>query len=179
MERMPHACIGSDLIVGFPGETLERFEATVAALDETPMHYLHVFSYSARSNTPAVEFEDAIPERDKRRRAQVLRDWSAKRQLVFQRQFIGQVLDVIVEDGIDDEGRPKGLSENYIKVKLQNGTLLPRLELDTILSGEASLENINASTIDLADGQKAVRPNDRVRVRILSVSDEHCFGEVV
>jgi threonylcarbamoyladenosine tRNA methylthiotransferase MtaB len=177
MERMPNACIGSDLIVGFPGETLERFEMTVAALDETPMHYLHVFSYSARSNTPAAEFEDAVPEREKRRRAQVLRDWSAKRQLVFQRQFMGQILNVIVEDGIDDEGHPKGLSENYIKVKLQNAILLPRLDIESVLNPEGLDGNLEAPVLE--KGQCTVRPNDRVRIRILSVSDDNCFGEVI
>jgi len=174
MERMPHACIGSDLIVGFPGESLERFEMTVAALDETPMHYLHVFSYSARANTPAAEFEETVPEREKRRRAQVLREWSAKRQVEFQRRFIDQVLDVIMEDGVDDEDHPKGLSENYIKVKLLNAALLPRLDLDSLLNGEELIQPVASEA-----GQKIVRPNDRVRVRIVSVSDEHCFGEVV
>lgn len=116
--EIPDACIGSDIITGFPGETDALFESTLATLNDTPMHYLHVFSYSARTGTPAADFPDAVPEREKRRRAQILRDWSDARHLAYRRRFLGRELEVLVEDGLDEQGRPRGMSENYLKVAI-------------------------------------------------------------
>jgi threonylcarbamoyladenosine tRNA methylthiotransferase MtaB len=182
LKQLPNACIGADLIVGFPGESLERFEATVAALDASPIHYLHVFSYSARSNTPAADFEDSVPEREKRRRAQVLRDWSDKRQLIFRQQFIDQTLDILMEDGVDDLSRPKGLSENYIKITLTNATLLPRQEFDLPSLAHAIPTTVKQTLLApniTMQGDKTVRPNDRVRVRLSSVNQNECLGELL
>lgn len=121
-EKIPHASIGSDIIVGFPGETAERFEATYEALKSTYMNYFHVFSYSKRKGTPAATFPDQVPEREKKARAQHLRDLSEAKSLAYRQQFIGKTLAVIVEEGCE-----QGMSENYLKVQLDaNGhTLQP------------------------------------------------------
>ncbi len=110
---MPNVAIASDIIVGFPGETDERFEHTRQVLADCPMHTLHVFSYSKRKGTPAADFPDQVPEPEKKRRAQVLRDLAADKWLAYRQQFIGQPLTIVVEnDGA------KGMSENYIRCQL-------------------------------------------------------------
>lgn len=191
VERMPDACIGSDLIVGFPGETETRFESTLAALEATPMHYLHVFSYSARKGTPAATFAEAVPEREKKRRAQALRSWSNERHLAYRERFLGQELDVLVEEGLDEQGRPRGMSENYLKVTLENIRLLPALAdtLDAAMMQStdetgplpvAAFDTIPVQTEKrpVAD-TGAVRPNQRVKVRICHVSDDETVGQLI
>jgi threonylcarbamoyladenosine tRNA methylthiotransferase MtaB len=118
--KIPHASVGSDIIVGFPGETPERFEMTYETLKNTAMNYFHVFSYSKRKGTPAASFPEQVPEREKRQRAQRLRDLSDAKHLAYRRRFVGQPLAVIVEEGADDAGRRKGMSENYLKITLDN-----------------------------------------------------------
>jgi len=112
-QKIPHASVGSDIIVGFPGETPERFEVTYETLKNTYMNYFHVFSYSKRKGTPAATFPDQVPEREKKARAQRLRDLSDAKHLAYRQRFLGQELDVIVE-----EGGEQGMSENYLKVQL-------------------------------------------------------------
>jgi threonylcarbamoyladenosine tRNA methylthiotransferase MtaB len=112
-KKIPHASVGSDIIVGFPGETQERFEATYETLKNTYMNYFHVFSYSKRKGTPAASFEDQVPEREKKARAQRLRALSDAKDLAYRKRFIGKTLEVIVEDSAE-----QGMSENYIKVQL-------------------------------------------------------------
>lgn len=114
-QKIPHASVGSDIIVGFPGETPERFEATYETLKNTYMNYFHVFSYSKRKGTPAATFPDQVPEREKKARAQRLRDLSEAKSLAYRERFIGQDLAIIVEEGCD-----QGMSENYIKVQLND-----------------------------------------------------------
>lgn len=118
--KIPHACVGSDIIVGFPGETPERFEATFETLKNCYMNYFHVFSYSKRKGTPAAGFDEQVPEREKKARAQRLRALSDEKSLAYRQRFIGQTLEVIVEEG----GR-HGMSENYLKVQVEeNGQKL-------------------------------------------------------
>jgi threonylcarbamoyladenosine tRNA methylthiotransferase MtaB len=156
---IPDACIGSDIITGFPGETVALFESTLAALNDTPMHYLHVFSYSARKGTPAADFPDAVPEREKRRRAQTLRNWSEARHLAYRRRFLGRELDVIVEDGVDEQGRPRGMSENYLKITLVNGRL--------VSEGE---------TKPLSPRLRCVGANDRIQAHITEATPDETVG---
>jgi threonylcarbamoyladenosine tRNA methylthiotransferase MtaB len=112
-QLMPHACIGSDIIVGFPGETDERFESTFQVLSTVPIHYFHTFSYSKRKGTPAADFPDQVPLRIKKERAKRLTQLSEEKNLCFRQQFLGKHLHVIVE-----EGGLKGMSENYLKISL-------------------------------------------------------------
>lgn len=110
---LPDCQIGSDIIVGFPGESDERFEATFQNLADCPMHYFHVFSYSKRPGTPAADFPDQLPERVKKDRAQRLRDLSAQKNEAYRKRFISRNLAVIIEeDGF-------GTAENYMKVEVQ------------------------------------------------------------
>lgn len=120
--KIPHASVGSDIIVGFPGETAERFEATYETLEQAYMNYFHVFSYSKRKGTPAAEFPEQVPEREKKARAQRLRALSERKNLAYRQRFLGQTLEVIVEEN-EPGTLQKGMSENYIKVSLLAGTL--------------------------------------------------------
>lgn len=119
-EKIPQANVGSDIIVGFPGENAERFETTVQNLERCFMHYFHVFSYSKRKGTPAANFPDQVPEREKKARAQRLRELSDAKNLAYRGQFLGQTVEVIVEESCE-----KGMSENYLHVTLDaNGFAL-------------------------------------------------------
>lgn len=113
---MPQCCIGVDVIVGFPGETEEEFMDTYHFLNGLDISYLHVFTYSERDNTEAVEMKDpvAIPER--KRRNKMLRILSAKKLRSFYESQKGKQLQVIFEYE-NKGGVMMGFTENYVKVK--------------------------------------------------------------
>ena len=113
--RMPHACIGVDVIVGFPGETAEDFLETVAFIGSLPVSYLHVFTYSERANTPAAEMEDAVPMRERRLRNEQLRLLSDRKKRAFYEEHIGTVRPVLFENDRNEE-MWSGFTDNYIEV---------------------------------------------------------------
>ena len=118
VRQVPDINIGSDIIVGFPGEDADKFETTYSNLERCSMHYFHVFSFSRRSGTPAAEFPEQIPEREKKQRAKRLRELSE--QQAYAQRFVGRELSVIVEESCQ-----KGMSENYLHVTLNaNGLIL-------------------------------------------------------
>ncbi|PZD77947.1 tRNA (N(6)-L-threonylcarbamoyladenosine(37)-C(2))-methylthiotransferase MtaB [Mesonia sp. K7] len=113
---MPQACIGVDVIVGFPGETEERFLDTYHFLQELDISYLHVFTYSERDNTPAAEMDGVVPIRTRKKRSKMLRALSVKKRRAFYEQHLGETFTVLFE-GENKEGYIHGFTENYIKVK--------------------------------------------------------------
>ena len=115
-EIMPNACIGVDVIVGFPGETDELFLETYRYLNDLPVSYLHVFTYSERPNTEAVEMEGVVPVNIRKKRSKMLRGLSAKKRRAFYESQIGNVLEVLFESE-NKEGYIHGFTENYVKVK--------------------------------------------------------------
>ncbi|HPE83621.1 MAG TPA: tRNA (N(6)-L-threonylcarbamoyladenosine(37)-C(2))-methylthiotransferase MtaB [Aequorivita sp.] len=115
-EVMPHACIGVDVIVGFPGETDEHFLETYHFLNELDISYLHVFTYSERDNTPAAEMEGVIPMKVRNKRSKMLRGLSAKKRRAFYESQLGTTRTVLFE-GENKEGYIHGFTENYVKVK--------------------------------------------------------------
>ena len=117
---MPHACIGVDVIVGFPGETDEDFQETLNFLHSLDISYLHVFTYSERPNTPAAEMEGVVPVHVRRQRNEILRGLSDKKRRYFYEQFVGQTREVLLEQAKED-GMLCGFTENYIKVSLPGG----------------------------------------------------------
>jgi threonylcarbamoyladenosine tRNA methylthiotransferase MtaB len=118
-ERFPGAGIGTDVMVGFPGETLDDFAGTCALLDELPMSYFHVFPFSPRPQTPAADMESPVSEPEKRRRADLLRRLSAEKTRRFAQGHLGKTLPVLIEKERDrPTGMLKGLSDNYLKVVL-------------------------------------------------------------
>lgn len=115
-EVMPHACIGVDVIVGFPGETDEHFLETYNFLNELEISYLHVFTYSERDNTPAAEMQGAVPNNVRAKRSKMLRGLSVKKRRAFYESQIGTSRTVLFE-GENKEGYIHGFTENYVKVK--------------------------------------------------------------
>ncbi|SHI97303.1 tRNA (N(6)-L-threonylcarbamoyladenosine(37)-C(2))-methylthiotransferase MtaB [Pseudozobellia thermophila] len=114
-EVMPHACIGVDVIVGFPGETDEHFLETYHFLNELDISYLHVFTYSERENTPASTMEGAVPKNIRHKRSKMLRGLSAKKRRAFYESQLNSTRTVLFE-GENKEGYIHGFTENYVKV---------------------------------------------------------------
>jgi len=115
-ELMPNACIGVDTIVGFPGETDELFLETYRYLQDLDIAYLHVFTYSERPNTEAVEMEGVVPQQIRHKRSKMLRGLSVKKRRVFYESQLGNELTVLFEADNHD-GFIYGFTENYVKVK--------------------------------------------------------------
>jgi threonylcarbamoyladenosine tRNA methylthiotransferase MtaB len=115
-EVMPHACIGVDVIVGFPGETDEHFLETYHFLNDLDISYLHVFTYSERDNTEAAEMEGIVPINVRSKRSKMLRGLSVKKRRAFYESQIGSQRTVLFE-GENKEGYIHGFTENYVKVK--------------------------------------------------------------
>lgn len=113
---MPNACIGVDVIVGFPGETDELFLETYNYLNELDISYLHVFTYSERPNTEAVEMEGVVPKNVRNKRSKMLRGLSVKKRRVFYESQLGNKATVLFESE-NKEGFIHGFTENYVKVK--------------------------------------------------------------
>lgn len=115
-EVMPHACIGVDVIVGFPGETEAHFLETYHFLNALDISYLHVFTYSERENTEAAAMKDVIPQKIRAKRSKMLRGLSVKKRRAFYESQLGTNRTVLFE-GENKEGYINGFTENYIKVK--------------------------------------------------------------
>ncbi|MGB5553993.1 MAG: tRNA (N(6)-L-threonylcarbamoyladenosine(37)-C(2))-methylthiotransferase MtaB [Flavobacteriaceae bacterium] len=115
-ETMPHACIGVDVIVGFPGETDEYFLETYHLLNELDISYLHVFTYSERDNTAAATMKDPVPKNIRNKRSKMLRGLSVKKRRAFYESQLGTTRTVLFE-GENKEGYIQGFTENYVKVK--------------------------------------------------------------
>lgn len=115
-EHLPHACIGVDVIVGFPGETEEDFLDTYRYLSELDISYLHVFTYSERPNTEAVEMEGTVPQSIRHKRSKMLRGLSVKKRRAFYESQLGTERTVLFESE-NKQGYIHGFTENYVKVK--------------------------------------------------------------
>ena len=115
-EVMPHACIGVDVIVGFPGETDEHFLETYHFLNEMDISYLHVFTYSERDNTEAATMEGVVPMTVRNKRSKMLRGLSVKKRRSFYENQLGSLRTVLFESE-NKEGYIHGFTENYVKVK--------------------------------------------------------------
>lgn len=113
---MPHACIGVDVIVGFPGETEEHFLETYNFLSKLDISYLHVFTYSERANTVAASLDQVVPKNIRTKRSKMLRGLSAKKRRAFYESQIGATRKVLFESE-NKAGYIHGFTDNYVKVK--------------------------------------------------------------
>ena len=120
---MPDACIGVDVIVGHPGETQELFLETYAFLQELPVSYLHVFTYSERANTTALEIKPVVPASQRAERSKMLHILSEKKKRAFYESQLGRVSRVLFEEEIED-GYMQGWTENYVRVMAKYDPLL-------------------------------------------------------
>ena len=119
---IPHACIGVDVIVGFPGETDDDFLDTYNFLNELVISYLHVFTYSERPNTDAVEMGEVVPKETRAERSKMLHILSDKKRRFFHDQFIGKNRPVLFETM--KNGKNQGHTDNYIQVQVDGDTNL-------------------------------------------------------
>ncbi|USL96060.1 tRNA (N(6)-L-threonylcarbamoyladenosine(37)-C(2))-methylthiotransferase MtaB [Riemerella anatipestifer] len=145
---MPNAAIGVDVIVGFPGETEERFLETYHFLNELHISYLHIFTYSERENTEAVAMDGVVPISERKKRNKMLRILSEKKKMAFYQSQLGKTLPILWEHENKD-GMMFGFTENYVRVKKpfdqssvnQVETLkLNKIEADGTVSVSSSFE---------------------------------------
>ena len=139
-EKMPDACIGVDVIVGFPGETDQEFSRTFEYLNALDVSYLHVFTYSERPDTRAIEMPGVVSQKDRDVRSKILRTLSMKKRRHFYSQHVGSTRSVLFEDDIKD-GRIHGFTDNYIRVSVP----LERDLLNEIVP--VQLQNLNSEGI--------------------------------
>ena len=114
--KMPDACIGVDVIVGYPGETEEDFLDTYDFLNQLEVSYLHVFTYSVRPNTEAVKLNGVVPAQVRTKRSKMLRALSVKKRRAFYESQLGKTEEVLFE-GENKKGYITGFSKNYVKVR--------------------------------------------------------------
>ena len=129
---MPQACIGVDVIVGFPGETDELFLETYNFLNELNISYLHVFTYSERANTRAMEMDGIVPLKKRNERSKMLRILSEKKRRNFYEENLGKTFTVLFEEDVEN-GKIHGFTENYIRVAAKyDPMLINELKLVTL-----------------------------------------------
>jgi threonylcarbamoyladenosine tRNA methylthiotransferase MtaB len=140
-EVMPHACIGVDVITGFPGETRELFLNTMNFIQDLPVSYLHVFTYSERANTTALRIPLVVPMSERQERTAQLRMLSDKKKHAFYKEFIGQDRKVLWESA-NENGRMLGYTDNYIRVsRTLNDALFNAVQLETIQAGDVRFDD--------------------------------------
>ncbi len=122
-ELMPNCCIGVDVIVGFPGESDDDFLDTYRFLNDLDISYLHVFPYSERANTKAIEMEGEVPQKIRQERADMLRILSEKKRRHFYEQHLDKTFTVLFE-AEEQSGKMNGFTENYIKITSDYDPLL-------------------------------------------------------
>lgn len=115
---VPDICIGTDVIVGFPGETDEHFRITEERLREAPIDYFHIFSYSKRNVAPSRHLTNEVPSHVISQRSEILRDLSLRKRRVFQERFIDCTIDVLFEE--EKDGYWTGLTDNYLRVNVRS-----------------------------------------------------------
>ncbi len=125
-EKMPHAAVGIDVIVGFPGETEELFEESMAFIKSLNFTYLHVFTYSERANTPAASYPNPVPMKVRKARTARLRALSEERRMAHYQRNVGEVRSVIPEHYDPDRKAWSAFTENYVKVWYEAPELIIR-----------------------------------------------------
>lgn len=121
-DRLPDAAIGSDVIVGFPGESDVQFESSLQYFDALPLTYFHVFPYSARRSTAAASLPGHIPAAVKKLRARRMRDLGVRKKQIFYNRFVGRRVPVLLEAKLDPaSGMQRGFTRNYLPVSVAGG----------------------------------------------------------
>ena len=144
---LPEACIGVDVIVGFPGETNDDFLQTYQYLVELDISYLHVFTYSERSNTAAVNYEDPVPFKTRNERSKMLRILSEKKRRQFYERNLGKGGTVLFENDVKDS-LMFGFTENYIRVSTKYNPQLVNETRKVKLAKIGKYDCVEAAEID-------------------------------
>ena len=133
-DSVPDLCIGTDIMVGSPGETEADFEDTCDVLLNTPLTYAHVFKYSERDGTAALRIPEKVDEKEKNRRSAIIRRISGQKLNEFQSRYLGQTVDVLCES--EEQGLWSGYTEHYIRVSVPSDAILKntvhKVRLDAI-----------------------------------------------
>ena len=129
LAALPDAAIGTDLIVGFPGETARHFDRYLKLVESLPIAYFHVFPYSVRAGTTAAKFSGRVAPDEIRRRAAVMRELGEAKRRAFAQRFVGRRLKVLFEEA-SARGRLQGYSRNYIRVAADGGAELNNYEVE-------------------------------------------------
>jgi threonylcarbamoyladenosine tRNA methylthiotransferase MtaB len=119
---VPGICIGTDVLVGSPGETLEDFEATCDLLINQPIHYAHVFKYSQRAGTAAIKIPGKVDGTEKNRRSSVVRQISGRKLDAFHLEHVGKPAEILFET--EEDGLWSGYTGNYIRVSSVSSDIL-------------------------------------------------------
>ncbi len=120
VKQVPDIALGTDVMVGFPGEGEQEFKNTFHFLDRSPLTHFHVFSFSARPGTEASKRSLQAPEKQKQKRSEALRDLGRRKNYEFRMRFLEKELPVVVENARDrDSGFLTGLTDNYIKIAVK------------------------------------------------------------
>ncbi len=128
----PDSCIGADVIVGYPAEGEGAFEETLKRIEDSPINYLHVFSYSPRKGTRAYAMGDPVPGDVKRERSERLRELGQNKNLDFRRSLIGKTMTVVAEE---KGGEFSGLTDNYVRVAFNGKNAAPGRPIDVKIIG--------------------------------------------
>jgi threonylcarbamoyladenosine tRNA methylthiotransferase MtaB len=138
-ERLPEAAIGSDIIVGFPGENDAQFESSLAYFASLPLTYFHVFPYSERRSTAAANLPSPVPVPVKKVRAQRMRQLGAEKKEQFCHSFRGRCMSVLIEEKIDrNSGGRRGFTRNYLPIIVRGGNHRVNKEVDVQIDGFAA-----------------------------------------
>jgi threonylcarbamoyladenosine tRNA methylthiotransferase MtaB len=138
-ERLPEAALGSDIIVGFPGESDEQFESSLAYFASLPLTYFHVFPYSERRSTAAASLPGPVSGPVKKVRAQRMRQLGAGKKEQFCHRFRGRRMSVLIEEKIDrNSGGRRGFTRNYLPIIVSGGNHRVNEEVDVQIDGFAA-----------------------------------------
>ncbi|HZD40751.1 MAG TPA: tRNA (N(6)-L-threonylcarbamoyladenosine(37)-C(2))-methylthiotransferase MtaB [Terriglobales bacterium] len=157
-EHLPDAALGSDIIVGFPGETDDQFESSRQGFASLPLTYFHVFPYSKRRGTAAASFSDSVPPQVKKERARRMRELGSRKKKEFYRKFLGRRVSVLVEKAVDKKtGWQRGFSRNYLPVLVPASAAFVNREIDVDLGeidhGWILGEVVESSKLPVRSGQ--------------------------
>jgi len=134
VKKKPEIGIGTDIIVGFPGEKRENFENTLKFIKELPFSYIHVFGFSPRSGTEAENIPDKVNPDEIKERSQILRDIAREKKKSFLYENVGRIEEVVFES--EEEKVFSGFSSNYIRVKCKGENLRNKLKRVKIVKSE-------------------------------------------
>jgi threonylcarbamoyladenosine tRNA methylthiotransferase MtaB len=152
--NIPTACIGSDIIVGFPGENDALFDETCDFLSDIPLSYFHIFHYSERQNTRSAEFDNKVDPQIKVKRSKKLRQMGIQKRNMYYKTFIGKTVPVLFESANSD-GTQSGLTEEYVRVNVKTNENLTNTILDVTIKEALSEKCIG--TIAEHNNMSAVR----------------------
>jgi threonylcarbamoyladenosine tRNA methylthiotransferase MtaB len=155
-ERLPDAALGSDIIVGFPGESEAAFEDSLEYFNALPLTYFHVFPYSRRRATVAAALPDCVPGAALKLRARRMRELGARKKSDFCSSFIGKQVSVLIEEKLDKQtGARRGFSRNYLAVNVIGSAALANREVSVTLASY-----VNGTLIGMAaQPERAVAAN--------------------